>query len=91
MTTYLRDHADNELYLGNLDTAKHYFNHTDDILNRDDWLGTNVEFEEYQRTFKEYIACINNSASLEELAAVLNEYEPLLFDAGHKYYISTVD
>ena len=91
MTTYLRDHADNELSLDNLNAAKHYFNHTDDIINRIDWLGTNEEFEEYQRTFEEYIACISNAASLEELADILNEYEPRLFDAGHQYYISTVE
>ena len=91
MTTYLRDHADNELLLDNLIEAKHYFSLTDDIINRVDWLGTDEEFDEYQHTFKEYIACINNAASLEELADVLNEYEPRLFDAGHKYYISTVE
>ena len=91
MTAYLRDHRDNELYLDNLDQAKNYFSLTDDIINRIDWLGTNEEFEEYQRTFEEYITCIKNAASLEELADILNEYEPRLFDAGHQYYISTVD
>lgn len=93
MTTYkvLRDRIDNELSFDNLDQAKNYFNTTDDILNRDDWLGTDTEFEEYQRTVKEYIDQISNASSLEELADVLNEYEPLLFDAGHKYYISTVE
>ena len=91
MTTYLRDHADNELYLDNLDTAKHYFNHIDDIINRDDWLGTDREFDEYRHTFEEYIAKIKDAASLEELSNVLNEYEPRLFDAGHRYYISNVE
>ena len=91
MTTYLRDHADNELLLDNLIEAKHYFNHTDDIINRVDWLGTDGEFDEYQHTFKEYITCINDCTSLDELVDVLNEYEPLLFDAGHQYYISTVE
>ena len=28
MYKVLRDHTDNELYLDNLDEAKHYFNHT---------------------------------------------------------------
>ena len=91
MTTYLRDHADNELSFNNLNAAKHYFSHTDDIINRADWLGTDAEFAEHRRTFKGYIACINNASSLETLADVLNEYEPLLFDAGHQYYISTVE
>ena len=91
MTTYLRDHADNELYLDNLDEAKHYFSLTDDIINRVDWLGTDEEFDEYQHTFKEYMHSINDCTSLDELVDVLNEYEPRLFDAGHKYYISNVE
>ena len=91
MYKVLRDHTDNELYLDNLDEAKHYFNHTDDIINREDWLGTDGEFDEYQHTFKEYMHSIKNAASLEELADILNEYEPLLFDAGHQYYISSVE
>ena len=91
MTTYLRDHADNELSLDNLNAAKHYFSHTDDILNREDWLGTDAEFDEYRRTFKEYMHSINDCTSLDELVDVLNEYEPLLFGAGHQYYISTVE
>ena len=93
MTTYkaLRDHTDNELYIDNLDHAKNYFTHTDDILNREDWLGTDEECDKYQHTFKEYMHSINNASSLETLADVLNEYEPLLFDAGHQYYISSVE
>ena len=87
MTTYLRDHADNELLLDNLIEAKHYFSLTDDIINRVDWLGTDEEFDEYQHTFKEYMHSINDCTSLDELVDVLNEYEPRLFDAGHKYYI----
>ena len=93
MTVYkiLKDHADNELSFDNLDTAKNYFNSIDDILKRDDWLGTDREFDKYLCTIKDYIESINECASLEELTDVLNEYEPLLFDAGHKYYISTVE
>ena len=93
MTTYkeLRDHTDNELSFDNLDTAKNYFSLIDDILNRDDWLGTDTEYDEYLNTIKEYIDQISNASSLDELVDVLNEYEPLLFDAGHKYYISTVE
>ena len=91
MYKVLRDHTDNELSLDNLNAAKHYFSHTDDIINRIDWLGTNEEFDEYQHTFKEYMHSINDCTSLEELADVLNEYEPMLFDAGHKYYISSVE
>lgn len=93
MTMYkeLRDHADNELSFDNLDTAKNYFSLIDDILNRDDWLGTDTEYDEYLNTIKEYIDQISNASSLDELVDVLNEYEPLLFDAGHKYYISTIE
>lgn len=93
MATYkvLRDRINNELSLDNLDAAKNYFTLTGDILNRDDYLGTDREFEEYLRTIKEYIDQISNASSLDELVDVLNEYEPLLFDAGHKYYISTID
>lgn len=93
MTTYkvLKDRADKELSFDNLANAQIYYIITTDIPNRADWLGTDTEYDEYLNTIKEYIDQISNASSLDELVDVLNEYEPRLFDAGHKYYISTVE